>query len=177
MSTATSIGETSFGPRNPETFFQAQKRNRRATWRMTTVCAVAAALMGVPLTLVLTPLLYALTLAGAEVINYFSPLPADFWQNATELSRLVVRVADYLLNQNGTVDANEIAFALVLVLLPGMVLTLLLWMGVLVLFRHGGVGGTLARLNAREPNPTDLKELQLANVVQEMAVAAGLPAP
>src|SRR6185437_13079677 len=46
-----------------------------------------------------------------------------------------------------------------------------------LLFRHGGVGGTLASLNAREPNPGDLKELQLADAVQEMAIAAGLPAP
>jgi Zn-dependent protease with chaperone function len=35
----------------------------------------------------------------------------------------------------------------------------------------------MASLNAREPNQADLKELQLANVVQEMAIAAGLPAP
>src|SRR5689334_22472726 len=177
MSTARVMGEAPFGPANPETFFRAQQRNRRATWRMTTLCVVAAALMGIPLTLVLTPLLYALTLAIAEVINYFSALPADFWQTATELSKLVVRVADYLLNQRGVVDVNEMAIALVLVLLPGMALTLLLWVGVLALFRHGGVGGTLASLNAREPNPSDLKELQLADAVQEMAIAAGLPAP
>jgi Zn-dependent protease with chaperone function len=37
--------------------------------------------------------------------------------------------------------------------------------------------GTLASLNAREPNSGDLKELQLADAVQEMAIAAGLPAP
>jgi Zn-dependent protease with chaperone function len=177
MSTARSIGESSFNLRDPETFFEAQKRNRRATRRMTALCVVAAALMGVPLTLVLTPLLYALTLAAAEVINYFSPLSGEFWQSATELSNLVVRVADYLLNQHGTVDVNETATAVALIFLPGMVFTVLLWMGVLALFRHGGVGGTLASLNAREPNTSDLKELQLANVVQEMAVAAGLPAP
>ena len=45
------------------------------------------------------------------------------------------------------------------------------------LLRHGGVGGTLASLSAREPDPSDLKELQLADVVQEMAIAAGLPPP
>jgi len=39
------------------------------------------------------------------------------------------------------------------------------------------VGGALASLNAREPNPNDLRELQLADVAQEMAIAAGLPAP
>ena len=52
-----------------------------------------------------------------------------------------------------------------------------LWFGMLVLFRRGGVGGALASLNAREPNQADLKELQLADVVQEMAIASGLPAP
>src|SRR5262249_16440259 len=52
-----------------------------------------------------------------------------------------------------------------------------LWLGIMTLFRRGGAGGALASLNAREPNQGDLKELQLADVVQEMAIAAGLPAP
>jgi hypothetical protein len=53
----------------------------------------------------------------------------------------------------------------------------LLWAGVLLLFRHGGVGGTVASLNAREPNSADLKELKLDDRVQEMAIAAGYPPP
>ena len=40
-----------------------------------------------------------------------------------------------------------------------------------------GFGGALTNLNAREPNKSDLKELQLADVVEEMAIAAGLPSP
>lgn len=166
-----------FAPRDPETFFHAQKRNRRATWRMSALCGVSAVLMGVPLTLVLTPLMYAVTLVGADIINAISPLPPEFWSTVNDLSRLAVRVADYLLNQRGTVSLDELAFGLSLALLPGMLLALLLWLGVLMLFRHGGVGGTLASLKAREPNPQDLKELQLSDVVQEMAIAAGLPAP
>ena len=39
------------------------------------------------------------------------------------------------------------------------------------------MGGALLALKAREPNQSDLKELRLADVVQEMAIAAGLPAP
>ena len=54
-----------FGPLNPETFFAAQKRNRRATWRMSALCTFAAFIMGIPLTLVLTPLLYAGTMIVA----------------------------------------------------------------------------------------------------------------
>lgn len=167
----------SFAPRDPEAFFKAQKRNRRATWRMSALCVFAAFVMGIPLTLVLTPLLYAVTLLAAEIINRFSPLPPEFWQTLNGLAQLFVRVADYLINQRGTVDPQEIAIGLALTLLPGMVLAFVLWMGMQMLFRHGGVGGTLASLGAREPNQSDLKELQLADVVQEMAIAAGLPAP
>src|SRR5262245_31728965 len=124
----------SFAPRNPETFFAAQKRNRRATWRMSALCAFAAFIMGVPLTLVLTPLLYVLTLAGAEIINHFSPLPPEFWQNANDLAKFGVRVADYVLNQKGTLDPQELAAGLALVLLPGMLAAFSLWIGMLILF-------------------------------------------
>ena len=139
---------------------------------MSALCVFAALIMGIPLTLVLTPLLYGLTLVVADIINYFSPLPAEFWQNANDLANVAYRAADYLINNHGTLDINGLIFAAVLMLAPGMVLAFLLWMGMRLLFRHGGVGGTLASLNAREPNQSDLKELQLANVAQEMAIAA-----
>jgi Zn-dependent protease with chaperone function len=175
MSTSTA---QSFTPRNPETFFKAQKRNRRATWRMSALCVFAAVIMGLPLTLVLTPLLYALTLIAADIVNRFiSPLPPEFWQTMNGLTHLFGRVADYVLNQKGTLDPQELALGLALMLLPGMVLAFSLWIGMRLLFRHGGVGGTLASLGAREPNQGDLKELELSDVVQEMAIAAGLPAP
>jgi Zn-dependent protease with chaperone function len=166
-----------FGPANPETFFAAQKRNRRATWRMSALCTFAAFIMGIPLTLVLTPLLYAGTLIVAEIVNHFAPLPADFWRQANDLAKLGMRVADYVINQRGTLDPGELTAGLLLVLLPGMVFAYGLWFAMLALFRHGGVGGTLASMNAREPNQADLKELQLADAAQEMAIAAGLPAP
>jgi Zn-dependent protease with chaperone function len=164
--------------RDPETFFQAQKRNRRATWRMSALTGFAAFVMGIPLTLVLTPLLYAMALFAAEVFNRFiSPLPPEFWQAANDLAKFGARIADFVFQQRGTLDQQEIALGLLLVLGPGMALAFALWTGMLLLFRHGGVGGTLASMNAREPNQADLKELQLADVVQEMAIAAGLPAP
>jgi Zn-dependent protease with chaperone function len=177
MSSPDTASSRTFSVRDPETFFKAQKRNRRATWRMSALSAFAAFIMGIPLTLVLTPLLYVVTLVIADIINYFSPLPAEFWQNAGDLAKFGVRVADYFINQKGTLDPQELALGLALILLPGMALAFLLWVGMLLLFRHGGVGGTLASMNAREPNQADLKELQLADVVQEMAIAAGLPAP
>jgi Zn-dependent protease with chaperone function len=165
-----------FGPANPETFFAAQKRNRRATWRMSALCTFAAFIMGIPLTLVLTPLLYTLGMVVLETINHFSPQP-ELLQQANDLAKLGMRVADYVINQRGTLDPGELTAGLLLVLLPGMVFAYGLWFAMLAMFRHGGVGGTLASMNAREPNQADLKELQLADAAQEMAIAAGLPAP
>ncbi|HEY2234484.1 MAG TPA: M48 family metalloprotease [Candidatus Angelobacter sp.] len=165
-----------FGPKNPETFFAAQKRNRRATWRMSALCTFAAFIMGLPLTLVLTPLLYAIGMIVLETVNHFSPQP-ELLQQANDLAKLGLRVADFVINQKGTLDPGELATGLAFALLPGIVFAFGLWFAMLALFRHGGVGGTLASMNAREPNQADLKELQLADTAQEMAIAAGLPAP
>jgi Zn-dependent protease with chaperone function len=111
-----------------------------------------------------------------ETVNHFSPQP-ELLQQANDLAKLGLRVADFVINQKGTLDPGELATGLALVLLPGMVVAFGLWFTMLALFRRGGVGGALASMNAREPNQSDLKELQLADVAQEMAIAAGLPAP
>jgi len=132
--------------------------------------------MGIPLTLVLTPLLYTIAMVVLETVNHFSPQP-ELLQQANDLAKLGLRVADFVINQKGTLDPAELATGLALVLLPGMAVAFGLWFTMLALFRRGGVGGALASMNAREPNQADLKELQLADVAQEMAIAAGLPAP
>lgn len=164
------------GPSDRESFFAAQRRNRHATWRLTALCVLTALAMGIPLTLVLTPLFYGGALITADVVSYFTPLPPEFWDTMKEVANLAVRVGDFFFN-NKPLDPQLLGIGLAVLLLPGMVIALALWMAMLALFRRAGVGGALTTLNAREPNPGDLRELQLADVVQEMAIAAGLPAP
>jgi len=60
---------------------------------------------------------------------------------------------------------------------PGAVLMLVAWPFVRLLSRRAGVGSLLHRLQSRDPDPTRLAEQQMVNVVLEMAVAAGVPAP
>ena len=165
-----------FVPRDREGFLDAQARNRRATWRLSLLSAMAALVMGIPLALLVTPLLYAATLIIADIINLFSPLPPAFWQMANEVARFGFVALGWLLQQK---PANPVALALgaAVMLAPGILLSLLLWLGINLMFRRSGVGGALLALKAREPNQADLKELQVADVVQEMAIAAGLPAP
>jgi Zn-dependent protease with chaperone function len=164
------------GPANRESFFAAQARNRRATWRMAALCAASAAIMGIPLALIVTPLLYACFLIGADVVSLWAPLPPDFWKMAGDLARTGITAVNWLVNHQPA-DLPTLGLGAAVLLVPGVVLSIVLWTGMNALFHRAGVGGALLALRAREPNPGDLKELRLADVVQEMAVASGLPAP
>jgi len=165
-----------FLPRDRESFFDAQRRNRRATWRMSLFCLLSVLVMGIPLALITTPLLYGLALIIADIINSFSPLPAAFWQFSSDLAHLGLIAIGWLLQQKPA-DPQVLAVGLAVMLLPGVLLSLVLWFGIKLMFQRSGVGGALLALKAREPNQGDLKELQLADVVQEMAIASGFPAP
>jgi Zn-dependent protease with chaperone function len=61
--------------------------------------------------------------------------------------------------------------------LPGAIVMLLVWVWIRVLFRHVGVGGVLRRLGARPPQPDVMEELQIINIAEEMAIAAGVRPP
>ncbi len=171
-----STGMQRFGPRDRESFLDAQARNRRATWRLTLLSGMSAVIMGIPLALVVTPLLYGFALIVADVINVFSPLPPEIWREANEIARFGLVAFGWLLQQKPA-DPQALAIGAVVMLLPGTVLSVLLWIAIDVIFHRTGVGGALLALRAREPNPAELKELRLADVVEEMAIAAGIPAP
>jgi len=164
------------GPRDRESFFDAQKRNRRATWRLSIVSVFATLVMGIPLALTVTPLLYAAGLIIADLVNIWMPLPQSFWQQSSELARYGL-TAFHWMTGGPMPNPSVLAVGVAVLLLPGAILSVALWLGINSLFRRSGVGGALLALKAREPNPSELKELQLADVVQEMAIAAGLPAP
>jgi Zn-dependent protease with chaperone function len=176
MSTTT-VTTAAFGPRNRESFFAAQARNRRATWRMSAFCFVAALVMGIPLSLTITPLIYAVALGIASAINYFHPLPPEFWIWAEHIGRTGINFIIQIGSHKSAAGWSGLVPGAVIMLAPGIALSLMLWLGVLALFHRAGVGGALLALNAREPNPARLDELKLSDVVQEMAIAAGLPAP
>src|SRR5689334_21684220 len=46
------------GPLDRVSFFEEQRRNRRATWRTSLACTVAILVAGIPLSLVAAPVLY-----------------------------------------------------------------------------------------------------------------------
>lgn len=164
------------GPRDRESFFDAQRRNRHATWRLSAVSIIATIVMGIPLALAVTPLLYAVGLIASEIVNIWIPLPASFWQQSNELAHYGLTAIQWM--TGGVMPSpHALALGVAVLLLPGAILSVGLWLGVNSLFHRAGVGGALLALKAREPNPSELKELQLADVVEEMAIAAGLHPP
>jgi Zn-dependent protease with chaperone function len=164
------------------TFFEEQARHRRRSLRFALLAALAVGLAGIPLSLMVTPVLYLAVLTAAHLLNLITPVPAPFWEAVTAAGRLLPRVFEPIdrgINQGdwSTLDWFALGrFGLGLVL-PGMALMFLLWVWVRALFRRAGTGGILLSIGARDPNPRDLEEHQVVNVLQEMAIAAGLTPP
>ena len=165
------------GPVDRESFFEAQRRHRRTTWRLSAVCVVAVAIMGIPLSLVLTPVLYTLLLLLAHLADLVVPIPESFWQALAAGASLMIRVVGGLLGEEAPASVTQTLVGLTVMLLPGAVAMVLIWLGLHSLFLRAGVGGVLLALGAREPREGDPEERQLVNVVEEMAVAAGLRPP
>ena len=168
------------GPVDRITFFEAQRRHRRASRRFSVVAAAAVVLTGLPLSIVITPFVYALALIAGYVVNTVSPLSPDTWRLMRMIPFLIPTAVGAATTAQGTPvhlsPPQEVLFALALVA-PGALLLLLVWVGLRIVFHHAGVGGVLLTLGARDPNPNDLEERQLVNVVEEMAIAAGVAPP
>lgn len=174
---ANATSTRSAGPRDRESFFDAQRRNRRATWRLSAVSALASVIMGIPVSLAITPLLYAAVLVVAEVVSLWMPLPPVFWRDAGALAHDGLLAFTWLAQPGRIANPQPVAIGVAVLLLPGSILSVGLWLAINALFQRAGVGGALLSLKAREPSSSDLRELQLSDVVEEMAIAAGLPAP
>jgi Zn-dependent protease with chaperone function len=179
------------GPLDRVSFFEEQKRRRRQTWRHTMLSAIAAAVFGVPLMMFLTPLAFLITVVTLRLLDGWIPVPAVAWSTLADLAGFVpaflTALADapdddvWLWLRHGA-DAVDYPFGSPVVtvtalLVPGMAIMVLVWLGYRSLFSRVGVGGVLLALGAREPRADDLEERQLVNVVEEMAIAAGIPPP
>jgi Zn-dependent protease with chaperone function len=160
------------GPEDRVTFFDEQRRHRRATWRHSVMCLLAAAVLGLPLSLIITPFLILLTLLIIRLFGLEGVLTALPWQAALKtLDRAGAG------GPSNAVPWWTVAGAVGVLAAPGALVIVTVWLAMGAVFRRAGVGGVLLTLGARPPRPHDLEELQLVNVIAEMAVAAGQPPP
>ena len=56
---STQAHTSTLGPVDRTSFFEEQRRNRRTTWRLAAACGLAIVVMGIPLSIVLTPFAFA----------------------------------------------------------------------------------------------------------------------
>lgn len=158
-------------------FFDEQRRNRRATWRLAAASVLGVLAMGVPVSLVMTPLVYGAILIAAETLNLVHPLPAA----VTQPIAAAVDVLRSALDSGGRGAGPSLALPQLALLgaaavVPGMVVMCVTWLKL-----RSATSATAARLlrplNARQVRVGDLEETQLRNIVDELAIAAGLPPP
>ncbi len=166
-----------FGPADRVSFLAEQKRRRRQSWRLSALCTLAVLVTGLPLSVVLTPVVYALLLGTLRLVGLVVPVPPSAWTAVHRLARLLPTVFAALGGAAAHVPAGRIAAAAALIVTPGVVAVLVLWLGLRTLFLRAGAGGVLLTFGAREIRPGDLEERRLADVVAEMAIAAGVSAP
>ena len=161
-------------------FFDFQARNRRATWRISAVCAaviggagvVAAAGFAINLVLVLFALVFVpsvLLLALGFLAGVF---PATIALRDPLLGAATFAMRGLTLVTKLWPTNHPTVFLAAALLFP-----VACWLAVRSVWLAAGVGQVLLAMGAREPRPGDLEEHQLVNVVEEMAIAAGIPAP
>ncbi|MBX6331661.1 MAG: M48 family metalloprotease [Gemmatimonadaceae bacterium] len=165
------------GPVDRVTFFEEQRRNRRQSWRFAVLGAIAVVVTGIPVSIIVTPYLYAFVLLVGHVTNAIRPLPPATMQRLHDVAYLFPHAVGRIVSTKSVAGLPATLPAMLVLVVPGALVTIWLWLVVRLVFRSTGVGGTLLRLGARPPRPNDIEEHQLVNLVEEMAIAAGVQPP
>jgi Zn-dependent protease with chaperone function len=155
-------------------FLDEQRRNRRRSLRFSVFAVVAVGLAGIPLCVLASPLLFGLVLIGAHVVDLIAPLSDAQWDRLHDVAFVLPTLWARIRGRPVDLPWSTLTM---LYLAPGALFMLLTWPFIQLLSRTAGAGMMLRRLASRDPNRAVLPEQQLANVVQEMAIAAGVRPP
>jgi Zn-dependent protease with chaperone function len=152
-----------------ESFFAAQTRYRASARRWTVAMGAFVFAITLVISLLLAPLAFALLGLLADFVNLVVPTP--------DLLGALGRVIDAGVQSHRPALVSRIVELTILAALPGFALLIAGWrrLGRIAIKRD--LDALRAGLGMRDPKPDDLEELQLTNLVEEMAIAAGRPAP
>ena len=169
-----SIGAGAAPSPSREHFLDAQRRHRRTSAVSAWMVVLALALSGIPLSILISPMLVAGAAVFVRLVDLVAPVPPHLTAWLDDAFHLLPATWSAMRRPDVAVAWGQLA---ALFVVPGTVAMLLLWVFVRLTFRHTGVGGVLRRLESRPPQSGDPAEQRVANLVQEVAVAAGVPAP
>jgi Zn-dependent protease with chaperone function len=166
------------GPVNRSSFFAQQERNRAATWRLSVLCVFTVICTGMVLSLVLAPPIYGLGILALALTEKYGSVSPELWQWSQQVGRSFMAILDHFSNHTKPLPPlDTVLYVALAILLPGMVVQFLLWLGIRAMYMHAGAGGVLLTLGARPPRLEDLSERKLVDVVEEMSIAGGVPSP
>ena len=155
-------------------FLDVQRRHRRTSAVSAVLVVVALALSGIPLSVLISPMLVAVVAVLIRLVDLVATIPPELAAWPDRAFHLLPTLWSAIRRPDVDVPWRWLAGLLVI---PGTVAMLLLWVFVRLTFRGTGVGGMLRRLEGRPPRSGDLAEQRVANLVEEVAVAAGVPSP
>ena len=173
------VAPTIPGPVERSSFIAEQTRRRRETWRLTAACALVTAIFGIPLSMVTTPALVLVAILTLRAVDLVIGVPGAAFAFVRSGVDLFPAVADTFLEDTPerALAPLQAALGVIAIIGPGVLVMIALWLLLRRLFVRAGAGGVLLALGARPPRQDDLEERQLVNVVEEMAIASGLPPP
>lgn len=129
------------GPADRELFFAAQRRHRRAARRYSALCALAALVLATAASVVLSPLVILAAALAVRVLRLALPVPAVVGDLVHPLlasyRQLGSALGDFRLAPDEVIASLQ---SVGLLLVPGVVAILLLWLVVRGLLFHAGVG-------------------------------------
>ncbi len=157
-----------------ETFYEAQRRHRRAGWRFSLLSVMAVLFLGLPVSVLISPFIAAVGLIGVDVANEWTPMPDPVGELGEVLES--ASETDEVTGEPVTVPAGTLAAIGLGLFVPGLVAMGVIWLCVRRLMLRSGAGAMALAAGARPPRG-DLEERQLVNLVEEMALAAGVPPP
>lgn len=183
--TDSNLPEASTAQVERVSFFDEQARRRRGTWRLSLICLTIACLIGAVVSSVISPLLlglafsvlHLLRLVGLGIVADWPLHALSTWTG--EMLAAVGALLDHIGREPRDNDVSLFPYVRRAsgLLVPGMLAGGVIWL--LARRMHLGSATTtaIATLAARAPRDDDFEEHQLANIVAETALAAGIPTP
>ena len=177
----------SLTPSERTSFFDEQKRRRRSAVFLSGACLLIVGGIGVVLSSVVTPLLL-LTAGGLlHLAAWIGILPTELRRRAHGIGawadafgtkfQALIDLLDKIHHLSDLRVTIAPLLALSPVAVPALIASCVIGILLYCISLRGNGAELILRLHARPPNTNDLEERQLANIVAEMAIAAGLPPP
>jgi Zn-dependent protease with chaperone function len=159
-----------------QTFVDRQAHHRGARWRWTLLAAGAAVTLGLPLSLALTPVAYGALLLILHLVDGVLAVPVAVWRAVDRVAALIPATIDAYPRGLGQV-LQTVGPTTAALLLPGVTLTVLMWLGICRLLDRVGLEASVQALGARAPQESVLEEQRFQETLQSVSAGAGIEPP